>query len=102
MIAALFVDPEGVYSGLPDVDCWGESRAALPSLDWGKAPGDFLRLDRGCHTAVERRRAIRRGACALLSHKQRAATPLAFRDVLLSMARSVTPTDEHGKRVMTG
>jgi len=28
LIAALFVDPKGVYSGLPDVDCWGEDRDA--------------------------------------------------------------------------
>lgn len=28
MIAALYVDPAGVYSGLPDVDCWGEDRDA--------------------------------------------------------------------------
>lgn len=28
MIAALFVDPAGVYSGLPNVDCWGEDRDA--------------------------------------------------------------------------
>lgn len=28
MIAALFVDPAGVYSNLPNVDCWGEDRDA--------------------------------------------------------------------------
>lgn len=28
MIAALYVDPKGVYSGLPDVECWG-----LPDRD---------------------------------------------------------------------
>lgn len=28
MIAALFVDPKGVYSGLPDVDVWDEARDA--------------------------------------------------------------------------
>lgn len=27
-VAALFVDPNGVYSGLPGVDCWGEDRDA--------------------------------------------------------------------------
>lgn len=27
-VAALFVDPAGVYSGLPDVDCWDEARDA--------------------------------------------------------------------------
>lgn len=28
MIAALFVDKNGVYSGMPDVDCWGIERDA--------------------------------------------------------------------------
>ena len=28
MIAALYVDPKGVYSGLPDVEVWGEARDA--------------------------------------------------------------------------
>ena len=28
MIAALYVDPDGVYSGLPDVDVWDEARDA--------------------------------------------------------------------------
>jgi hypothetical protein len=28
MIAALFVDPKGVYAGLPDVDLWDEARDA--------------------------------------------------------------------------
>jgi hypothetical protein len=28
MVAALYVDPQGVYSGLPDVDVWGEERDA--------------------------------------------------------------------------
>ncbi len=27
-VAALFVDPEGIYAGLPDVDVWGEERDA--------------------------------------------------------------------------
>jgi hypothetical protein len=27
-IAALFVDPKGIYSTMPDVDCWGEDRDA--------------------------------------------------------------------------
>ena len=27
-VAALYVDPEGVYSGLPDVECWGEVKDA--------------------------------------------------------------------------
>ncbi len=32
MIAALFVEPDGVYSDLPDVDPWPEFRDALLSL----------------------------------------------------------------------
>lgn len=60
----------------------------LPSLRWGKARGNFVRLDEGFHSVEERRRAIRTGACQRLSQRQRAATPLPFRDVLLSIARS--------------
>jgi hypothetical protein len=48
MIAALFVDPKGVYSGLPDVEVWDEARDARlypgpwpvvahpPCARWGK------------------------------------------------------------------
>lgn len=64
----------------------------LPSLSWGKAPGDFNRLDEGFHSAEERRRAIKTGVCQRLSKNQRAATPPAFRDLLLSIARSTCIT----------
>lgn len=64
------------------------SGVELPSLAWGKAEGDFVRLDDGFHSAEERRRAVKTGACKRLSKRQRAATPLAFRDLLLSIARS--------------
>lgn len=60
----------------------------LPELAWGRAPGDFVRLDEGFHSAGERRRAVRTGACARLSHRQRAATPEPFRDLLLGIART--------------
>ena len=62
----------------------------LPSLRWGRAEGDFVRLDEGFHSTEERKRAVKTGACQLLSHKQRAATPPEFRDVLLAIARSAT------------
>lgn len=65
--------------------CDGE----FPELKWGRAPGDFVRLDEGFHSIEERRRAVKTGACQRLSAKQRAATPPEFRDVLLSIARSV-------------
>jgi hypothetical protein len=61
----------------------------LPSLCWGPLPHTHQRLDARSHSAAERRRAIKTGQCEHLSARQRAATPLAFRDVLLAMARSV-------------
>jgi len=66
----------------------------LSSLEWGRAKGDFVRLDEGFHSVEERRRAIRTGACQRLSHRQRATTPIPFRDLLLSMARSVAVMKE--------
>jgi hypothetical protein len=57
----------------------------LPSLRWGRAPGDFVRLEDGYHSKEERARAVKTGACQRLSKKQRAATPAEFRDLLISM-----------------
>ena len=63
-------------------------RVDPPALHWGKAPGDFVRLDEGFHSVEERSRAIKTGACQRLSKRQRAATPAEFRDLLLSIART--------------
>ena len=67
-----------------------------PTLNWGKAPGDFVAFEDGYHSVEERTqakaRAVKTGACQRLSAKQRAATPEEFRDVLLSLARNV-PAD---------
>lgn len=60
----------------------------LPSLDWGAPKGDLVRLDDGYHSAAERRRAVQTGICQRLSRRQRAATPIPFRDLLLSIART--------------
>jgi hypothetical protein len=60
----------------------------LPSLKWGRAAGDFVRLGEVFHSIEERRRAIKTGACQRLSKRQRAATPHEFRDMLLGIARS--------------
>lgn len=62
--------------------------SCLPQLKWGRAEGDFVRLDDGFHTAEERRRAVKTGACQRLSKNQRAATPIEFRDLLISLAQS--------------
>jgi hypothetical protein len=90
---------------------WG---VELPSLRWGRSAAR-VRLEDGYHTADERRRAIRppkglspeqraarhawleRYAAATgkeyccperLSHRERMATPLPFRDLLLAIART--------------
>jgi len=60
---------------------------SLPSLKWGKAAG-CIRMEDGYHSAEERRRATKTVICQRLSHRQRAATPIPFRDLLLSIARS--------------
>jgi hypothetical protein len=62
---------------------------SLPDLQW-KGAGTYMRLDPGYHSAAERQRETRRGTVARLPYRERAATPAAFRDVLLDMARSVT------------
>lgn len=57
-------------------------------LRWGKS-SSRVRLDDGFHSAAERRRRVRTGVCQRLSKREREQTPKSFRDVLLSMARSV-------------
>jgi hypothetical protein len=74
----------------------------LPSLRWGSAPGDFVRLDEGFHSIEEWRRAITTGACQRLSKKQRSATPIEFRDLLLSMARDYDAQDDMSKSLAEG
>ena len=59
-----------------------------PLLRWGPSAAS-MRLVAGFHSAEERRRAVRTGACQLMSRRERAATPLPFRDLLLSIARSI-------------
>jgi len=59
----------------------------LSSLRWGFS-GTRARLDDGFHSAAERRHAIKTGICQRLSKRERAATPVPFRDLLLSIART--------------
>lgn len=59
----------------------------LPSLQWGKSNAT-IRLDDGFHSAEERRRAVKTDACQRMSKKERAATPIRFRDLLISIAES--------------
>ena|SRR5688572_654421 len=64
----------------------------LPALKWGSS-GSRQRLDEGYHSAEERRRAIKTGICQRLSKRQRAATPVAFRNLLISIARTAQPIE---------
>lgn len=70
--------------------------AALPALAWGPATGK-VRVEDGYHSAAERAAARAGGhrsvgASALLPHRERAATPLPFRDLLIGIARAAAAT----------
>lgn len=62
---------------------------ALPVLSWS-ASGTFAKVDGGPKEGAAARR-HGRGSDGALGKKARKATPPAFRDMLLAMARSVTP-----------
>ena len=61
----------------------------LPSFKWGKSASK-VRLDDGFHSKAERRRIQRLGdlRSPRLRRSECAATPIEFRDVLISIARS--------------
>jgi hypothetical protein len=65
----------------------------LPELRWGPSSGE--RLDEGFHSAEERRAARAAGVLPRkrLSARENLATPLEFRDVLLSIARSARQSE---------
>jgi hypothetical protein len=63
-----------------------------PRLHWGPSEAK-IKLDDGYHSAEERKRAIRTGACQRLSHRERLSTPLEFRDLLIDMAQAVEVVD---------
>lgn len=87
----------------------------LPSLDWGRADGEFLPMEHGFHSKEEReqwkrtgeapayiKRATKTGICQRLSKRQRAATPEEFRDLLLEIARSAYGSQAHGLKSASG
>ena len=65
-------------------------------LQWGKSAAT-IRLEDGYHSAEERRRAVKTGACQRMSKRERAATPILFRDLLISLARQ---SEVAGRAVM--
>jgi hypothetical protein len=63
----------------------------LPELTWGVCTG-LARLDPGFHSADERAKARARGISSpvrRLTKRENVATPLAFRDLLISIAEGV-------------
>lgn len=62
----------------------------LPALKWGASEAK-IRLDLGFHSAEERRRAVKTGACQRMGKPERIRTPIPFRDLLLSIAASARP-----------
>jgi hypothetical protein len=66
-------------------------RSSLPEMPWGSS-GAKARIDDGFHSKEERRASGRpkpkEGALERLSKEERTATPIAFRDLLIAIARS--------------
>jgi hypothetical protein len=73
-------------------------RTGLPALRW-RAPGSFARLDRGFHSAAERAAAVSIEPSNRLRRGENIATPIAFRDALLAIARSATSSPLRVRRV---
>ena len=106
MIAALYVQKGGAYFGLEGVDPWDEARDARryvgphavvahpPCARWCRLAGlvqsryPQLRKgeDGGCFAAALR---VVRAGVELMGKREASATPPAFKEVLLTMARSV-------------
>lgn len=63
------------------------AQVILPPLKWGSS-GQRIQLEDRFYSADERRRAIRTGRCQRLSKRQRAETPIPFRDLLIGIARA--------------
>lgn len=63
-------------------------KTEYPELKWGPTK-PLLRMDLSFHSKEERARAIKTGVCQRLSHRQRLLTPEPFRDLLISIAKTV-------------
>jgi hypothetical protein len=70
----------------------------LPSMRWGDC-GRRARLDDGFHSKEERRRATRTAICQRLSKGQCLSTPIPFRELLLSIARTASGTQRERTKI---
>lgn len=68
-----------------------------PPLKWGKTPGK-MRIDKEFHSKEERARAIKTGVCQRLSKRQRAETPVLFRNMLIALVSNPTKANEPPKK----
>jgi hypothetical protein len=85
---------QGHYGHRARKATWLYAVAAYPpSLRWGRSIG--IRLDEGFHSAEERRAARAAGHAPRerLTHDENLSTPPQFRDVLLSIAATATPSN---------
>jgi hypothetical protein len=60
----------------------------LPSLSWGRTLGKFDIID--ASGKGSRSRQIKTGVCQQMSKRKRAATPIEFRDLLISIAKTAS------------
>ena len=77
---------QGHYGHRARKATWLYAHGFVPDpLVWGKSAAT-IRMEDGFHSAEERRRAVKTGACQRMSKRERSATPIPFRDLLLSLA----------------
>lgn len=78
---------QGHYGHRARKATWLYTAALIPGpLIWGKSAAT-IKFEDSHHSAEERRRAIKTGTCQRMSKRERAATPIPFRDLLISLAR---------------
>lgn len=56
-------------------------------LKWGRCLGK-MKIEQGCHSKEERARLVKTGVCQRLSKRQRAETPIEFRDLLVALVNT--------------
>jgi hypothetical protein len=79
---------QGHYGHLARKPTWlYANQCELPALKWGKSSASEIWAAQ-YQGRSPREKLSRTGALAIMNHKQRSATPLPFRDLLIGIARS--------------
>ena len=94
---------QGNYGHLARKATWlYAAHVELPVLIWPRKAGDYQRLEPGFHSSAERKlrarpsdptKAKKMGLISRMSSRDRAATPVVFRNLLLSIARSAVRSE---------